>query len=62
MCITRFTVDASDFKDEVLLDPWNRKVPYLVDNVRRDPDGDVMWWEYRTSVAGTPVYLRVFND
>ena len=57
--------EASTLDANGLRDPWNRPIPRLYDNARKRWDStheDVIEYQYTTSVAGTQVELRVWND
>ena len=66
---TCFVVDASDLglapgvvpHPINVNDPWNRLFPNPAVEMT-DPDGDVMYWEFMTTVEGQKFQCRIFND
>jgi hypothetical protein len=58
-----FHSDASDHdrQHEGMFDPWNRNLPSPAP-VITDEEGDILHWEYTTTVEGTLILLRIYND
>ena len=54
-----FYTEASDLAGGG--DPWDRPLPQEY-TVVRDGEGEVMYWEHVTTVAGQKVLLRIYND
>jgi hypothetical protein len=59
-----FIADASDFGGLPIKDPWNRPFPNQsgVIDAKYDAEGDIIYWNYKTTVDGEEVVCKIFND
>lgn len=63
-----FTAFASDLNippggdPRAARDPWNRSFPTQKLLASRDAEGDITFWDLKTTVNGDEVLCRIFND